>query len=76
MSASAAGVDDVLAMFRQHIGLGTVELTLVEEWHTVGRPGIALMTGIVSGVGRDGGAVGGDQPDLQRLAPKRVYAGG
>lgn len=36
LSPSAAGVDDVLAVFVQHIGLGTVEPTLVEEWHTVG----------------------------------------
>lgn len=35
LSPSAAGVDDVLAVFVQHIGLGTVEPTLVEEWHTV-----------------------------------------
>lgn len=34
-SPSAAGVDDVLAVFVQHIGLGTVEPTMVEEWHTV-----------------------------------------
>jgi RES domain-containing protein len=34
-SPSAAGVDDVLAVFVQHIGLGTVEPKLVEEWHTL-----------------------------------------
>lgn len=35
LSPSAAGVDDVLALFVQHIGLGTVEPTRVEEWHTM-----------------------------------------
>lgn len=35
LSPSAAGVDDVLAVFIQHIGLGTKEPKLVEEWHTV-----------------------------------------
>jgi RES domain-containing protein len=35
LSPSAAGVDDVLALFAQHIGLGTVEPKLIEEWHTV-----------------------------------------
>lgn len=35
LSPSAAGVDDVLAVFVHHIGLGTVEPTLVEEWRTV-----------------------------------------
>lgn len=35
LSPSAAGVDDVLAVFVQHIGLGTVEPTLFEEWHTM-----------------------------------------
>ncbi|WP_208026748.1 RES family NAD+ phosphorylase [Rhabdothermincola sediminis] len=35
LSPSAAGVDDVLAVFVQHIGLGTVEPTLVEEWRTI-----------------------------------------
>lgn len=35
LSPSAAGVDDVLAVFVQHIGLGTVEPTLVEEWHAL-----------------------------------------
>jgi RES domain-containing protein len=35
LSPSAAGVDDVLAVFVQHIGLGTVEPMLVEEWQTV-----------------------------------------
>lgn len=35
LSPSAAGVDDVLAVFVQHIGLGSVEPKLVEEWHTV-----------------------------------------
>ena len=35
LSPSAAGVDDVLAVFVQHIGLGTVEPTLVEEWHVL-----------------------------------------
>lgn len=34
LSPSAAGVDDVLAVFVQHIGLGTVDPKLVEEWHT------------------------------------------
>lgn len=35
LSPSAAGVDDVLAVFVQHIGLGTVAPKLVEEWHNV-----------------------------------------
>jgi hypothetical protein len=35
LSPSAAGVDDVLAVFVQHIALGTVEPTLTEEWHTL-----------------------------------------
>ena len=35
LSPSAAGVDDVLPLFVQHIGLGTVEPTLVEDWHTM-----------------------------------------
>ncbi len=35
LSLSAAGVDDVLAVFVQHIGLGTVEPKLVAEWHTL-----------------------------------------
>jgi RES domain-containing protein len=35
LSPSAAGVDDVLAVFVQHIGLGTVEPRFVEEWHTL-----------------------------------------
>lgn len=36
LSPSAAGVDDVLAVFAQHIGLGIVEPKLTEDWHTVG----------------------------------------
>ena len=36
LSPSAAGVDDVLAVFVQHIGLGAVEPRLMEEWQTVG----------------------------------------
>lgn len=35
LSPSAAGVDDVLAVFVQRIGLGMVEPKFVEEWHTV-----------------------------------------
>lgn len=35
LSPSAAGVDDVLSVFVQHIGLGTVEPKLVEEWDTM-----------------------------------------
>lgn len=35
LSPSAAGVDEVLAVFVQHIGLGTVEPKLVEEWQTM-----------------------------------------
>lgn len=35
LSPSATGVDDVLAVFVQHIGLGTVEPALVEEWHAM-----------------------------------------
>lgn len=35
MSPSATGIDDVLAVFVQNIGLGTVEPTLAEEWHTL-----------------------------------------
>lgn len=35
LSPSAAGTDDVLAVFVQHIGLGTVEPVLTEEWHTL-----------------------------------------
>ncbi len=34
LSPSAAGVDDVLAVFVQRIRLGTVEPNLVAEWHT------------------------------------------
>jgi len=33
LSPSATGVDNVLAVFVQHIGLGTLTPTLVEEWH-------------------------------------------
>ncbi len=33
LSPSATGVDHVLAIFVQHIGLGTLTPTLVEEWH-------------------------------------------
>lgn len=35
MSPSATSIDDVLAVFVQNIGLGTVEPTLAEEWHTL-----------------------------------------
>ena len=35
LSPSAAGVDDVLAVFVQHIGLSTIEPTLAEEWHAM-----------------------------------------
>ena len=35
LSPSATGFDDVLAVFVQHIGLGTVEPKLVEEWHAL-----------------------------------------
>jgi RES domain-containing protein len=34
-SPSAAGVDDVLAVFVQHIGIGTIEPSLVQEWHSI-----------------------------------------
>jgi len=34
-SPSAAGVDDVLAVFVQHIGIGTVEPSLAQEWHSI-----------------------------------------
>jgi len=33
LSPSATGVDDVLAVFVQNIGLGTLTPTRVEEWH-------------------------------------------
>lgn len=33
---SATGVDDVLVVFVQHVGLGRLEPTLAEEWRTVG----------------------------------------
>jgi len=33
LSPSGTGVDNVLAVFVQHIGLGTLTPTLVEEWH-------------------------------------------
>ncbi|MGH9127634.1 MAG: hypothetical protein ACRDY2_01395 [Acidimicrobiales bacterium] len=36
ISPSATGVDTVLALFLQHLGLGTVDPHLVEEWGTVG----------------------------------------
>jgi RES domain-containing protein len=34
-SPSATGVDDVLAVFVQHVGLGRLDPELVEEWHSV-----------------------------------------
>jgi RES domain-containing protein len=34
-SPSAAGVDDVLAVFVHHIGTGRIESSLAEEWHSI-----------------------------------------
>lgn len=35
LAPSATGVDDVLAVFMQHLGPGVLEPELVEEWHTL-----------------------------------------
>lgn len=37
ISPSATGVDDVLAVFVQHLGLGRLEPHLVEEWRSPGQ---------------------------------------
>jgi len=34
-SPSAAGVDDFLAAFVQRIGIGTIEPSLAQEWHSI-----------------------------------------
>lgn len=35
VSPSATAVDDVLAVFVQHLGIGTLEPQLTEEWHSI-----------------------------------------
>jgi RES domain-containing protein len=35
LSPSATGVDEILAVFVQHVGLSAVEPQLVEQWHSI-----------------------------------------